>query len=234
MDAVKQANRAREAISEQGHDYALNFSDAGEQLEFPDLKFPSAGPWTVEGWVTPRAPLPANGGSSSVVFLVSDAAFVVKNLGGQGIKWSAGGPATKPPPSVYSDEQVEVNKPVHVALTCGPEGVSFYLNGVLQGQPLQLFVSRPETTLRVCQPDPKWHKAPFHGELDEIRVSSVVRYREKFTPKPRLETDADTLALYHFDEGEGDVLKDSSGKDRDGKITEAKWVQGGTGSQATR
>ncbi|MBC7854847.1 MAG: SUMF1/EgtB/PvdO family nonheme iron enzyme, partial [Pirellulaceae bacterium] len=213
VDAVKRAIKSRESISER-RDFALHFGDAGERLEFPELKFPSAGPWTVEGWVTPRAPLPSSGGSSAVVFQVSDAAVVVKNLGGQGIKWSAGGPATKPPPSVYSDETIDVNKRVHVALTCGPEGVSFYLNGVLQGQPLQLIVSRPETSLRVCRVDPKWHAAPFHGELDEVRVSSVVRYREKFTPKPRFETDADTLALYHFDESEGDVLKDSSGKDR--------------------
>jgi hypothetical protein len=34
----------------------------------------------------------------------------------------------------------------------------------------------------------------------------------------------DTLALYHFDEGQGDVLTDSSGNNHPGKIVNAKWV----------
>jgi hypothetical protein len=204
--------------------YALRLAGAGERLEIPDLKIPARGPWTVEGWVTPRDPLPQEGGSSSQVFRVSDAALVIKHLGGQGIKWSAGGPATKPPPSISSDEKVEVNKPVHVALTRGPEGVSFYLNGVLQGQPLQIITGK-EALLHLCQPDPTWHKVPFQGELDEVRVSSLVRYREAFTPKPRFEPDADTLALYHCDEVQGDVLTDSSGNNRHGKISGATWVK---------
>ena len=35
------------------------------------------------------------------------------------------------------------------------------------------------------------------------------------------------MALYHFDEGSGDVLQDSSGNGHDGKIVGAKWVEGG-------
>ena len=44
-------------------------------------------------------------------------------------------------------------------------------------------------------------------------------------PAARLEPDADTLALYHFDEGSGDVLKDSSGNNHAGKNVGAKWVR---------
>src|SRR5262249_50785740 len=35
--------------------------------------------------------------------------------------------------------------------------------------------------------------------------------------------DANTMALYHFDEGAGDVLKDSSGNNHHGKIIGATW-----------
>ena len=94
---------------------------------------------------------------------------------------------------------------------------------------MQILVSRRDAALDFCVADPKWHKIPFHGDLDEFRISSVARYHDTFTPKPRFEPDADTLALYHFDEGEGDVLKDSSGKDHHAKIMAAKWVKGGTG-----
>ncbi|MCX7423389.1 MAG: leucine-rich repeat protein [Planctomycetia bacterium] len=61
--------------------------------------------------------------------------------------------------------------------------------------------------------------------MDEWRISKVGRYEKDFTPPQRYETDADTLALYHFDEGTGDVLKDSSGNNHHGQIVGAKWVQ---------
>ncbi len=64
----------------------------------------------------------------------------------------------------------------------------------------------------------------FRGRLGEVRVSKVARYEQDFTPAKRFDTDQNTLALYHFDEGSGDVLKDSSGHDHHGKIVGAKWV----------
>ena len=64
----------------------------------------------------------------------------------------------------------------------------------------------------------------FHGTIDEVRISKSVRFDKDFTPTNRFETDANTLALYHFDEGGGDVLKDSSGNAHHAKIVGAKWV----------
>ena len=71
----------------------------------------------------------------------------------------------------------------------------------------------------------------FTGRIDEVRISRVARYTQNFVPEQRFAPDADTLALYHFDEGQGDVLEDSSGNGYHGKITGAKWVRledGGT------
>jgi Concanavalin A-like lectin/glucanases superfamily len=53
----------------------------------------------------------------------------------------------------------------------------------------------------------------FNGWLDELRISTVLRYSVAFTP-PRTAfiTDAGTAALYHFDEPNGtDVLDSASG-----------------------
>ncbi|MBA4017129.1 MAG: hypothetical protein C0483_08155 [Pirellula sp.] len=67
---------------------------------------------------------------------------------------------------------------------------------------------------------------PFTGTIDEVRISKSARYTQDYVPKSRLDADADTLALYHFDDGSGDVLRDASGNGRDGKIVGATWVPG--------
>ena len=65
----------------------------------------------------------------------------------------------------------------------------------------------------------------YRGVIDEVRFSKIARYKTDFVPDSRFEPDDDTLALYHFDEGEGEELKDSSGHNHHGKIIEAKWVR---------
>jgi serine/threonine protein kinase/formylglycine-generating enzyme required for sulfatase activity len=65
----------------------------------------------------------------------------------------------------------------------------------------------------------------FRGNIDELRISKTARYTSNFTPVQRHEADEHTLALYHFGEGSGDVLKDSSGNGHDGQVTGATWVR---------
>jgi len=64
---------------------------------------------------------------------------------------------------------------------------------------------------------------PFRGTMDEIRVSSIARYQNDYSLEPILPLDKDTLALYHCNEGEGDVLMDSSDNHFDGEILGATW-----------
>jgi len=66
----------------------------------------------------------------------------------------------------------------------------------------------------------------FQGAIRELRFSKVARYSERFTPAARFPSNNDTLALYHFDEGQCDVLNDSSGNNHHGTIMGAKWVLG--------
>ncbi len=52
----------------------------------------------------------------------------------------------------------------------------------------------------------------FSGWIDEVRLSTFVRYGASFAaPTSPFVADAATVALYHFDEGAGNVLRDSSG-----------------------
>ena len=59
----------------------------------------------------------------------------------------------------------------------------------------------------------------FAGLLDEVRISNVARYSASFTPQTTpFVTDANTVALYHLDEGTGQVLSDASGNNRHGTL----------------
>ncbi len=61
-----------------------------------------------------------------------------------------------------------------------------------------------------------WDSAPpCEMGIDEIRISSVVRYSANFTPEKVFTVDADTLALWHLDDDDG-VLVDSGPLGLDG------------------
>lgn len=49
------------------------------------------------------------------------------------------------------------------------------------------------------------------GNIDEFRVSNTVRYTTDYTPGSPFTNDANTVALYHFDDGSGQVAQDASG-----------------------
>jgi len=52
----------------------------------------------------------------------------------------------------------------------------------------------------------------FSGWIDEIRVSNLIRYTEPFErPDEPFIPNANTLALYHFDTGHGNLIQDLSG-----------------------
>ena len=123
-------------------------------------------------------------------------------------------------------------QPVHVAGVRDPEKgeTRLYFDGVLMITKKGEF-HRGDGVLEICSADYQWVPSDgndifaFNGWLDEIRISKSVRYQQDFKPQRRFEKDNETTALYHFDEGTGDVLKDSSGNGHDGKIVGAKWVK---------
>jgi hypothetical protein len=51
----------------------------------------------------------------------------------------------------------------------------------------------------------------FSGWIDEVRLSTVLRYSANFKrPITPFQPDADTAALWHFDEGEGEAITDAA------------------------
>lgn len=50
----------------------------------------------------------------------------------------------------------------------------------------------------------------FSGYLDELRISDIVRYSANYNPVIQFTDDANTVGLYHFNEGEGTLIYDSA------------------------
>ena len=72
---------------------------------------------------------------------------------------------------------------------------------------------------------------PFNGIIDEVRLSNVARYTDTFSPDCVWSTDANTVALWHLNEGRGKMATDSSGNGRNGTLQGAPvpmWADGVT------
>jgi hypothetical protein len=109
---------------------------------------------------------------------------------------------------LYVDGQPE-------ATAAGPTGDVSYPDGAVpesscDGRPCT--GSDPFLVLGAEKHDAGQDFPSYRGLLDEVRLSTVIRYRGPFTPPTRaFEVDADTAALYHFDEGAGTVAANATG-----------------------
>lgn len=114
---------------------------------------------------------------------------------------------------------------------------------VFDGQRLLYFIDGKLQALGIANPQEKNEQQgtyiggvndqfSFEGMIDEVRISKVARYTADYVPQEQFDVDANTIALYHFDEGEGDTLKDSSGNGHHGKIVGAKWMKLGGAVQS--
>jgi hypothetical protein len=109
------------------------------------------------------------------------------------------------------------------AETDGPDGDISYPDGAAPSEPGGDFCQGPGGAWRGrCMNEPyliigaEKHDVgsefpSYSGWLDEVRISNVLRYNAAFTPpdSPFI-PDANTVALYHFDEGRGDTISDST------------------------
>lgn len=89
----------------------------------------------------------------------------------------------------------------------GPTGDVSYRNGRPTNRP-----NDPYIVIGAEKHDYGAAYPSFRGWVDELRLSTVRRYNGSFTrPTGPFTPDANTAVLYHFDEGSGDVVGDSSG-----------------------
>jgi hypothetical protein len=98
---------------------------------------------------------------------------------------------------------------VRVSQGTGPTGDISYSNGRSSNYPN----SDPYMVIGAEKHDAGSSYPSFSGWVDELRISNTVRYTAASfsVPTEPFSSDTNTVALYHFDEGSGTTLGDSSG-----------------------
>src|SRR5581483_10285033 len=210
--------------------FVLDFDGAGSCVEVPGLTYDGSYPLTLEEWVAP-ARLPASDGKGVVLF------------GWDGILNCEIWPNEVPAGNAFSalpsgqhvtaagNDRLTPQRWHHVALVWDGKCLRQYVDGAGGVAAEQAPLHRPADTpgrlsdhftlgcrMHIGQALNRHRLDFFKGQMTEFRASKVARYDSDFRPRRRWEPDAQTLALYHFDEGAGMTLRDASGNGRDGTI----------------
>jgi len=115
-----------------------------------------------------------------------------------------------------------INAWTHVAVTYNSttNAVTIYINGVADATgTITTHLSALGSTTNNWLGKSEFSDPYFKGQIEEFRISNVVRYTANFTP-PTMEftPDANTVALYHFNEGSGQTTADASGNGFNGVL----------------
>ena len=113
---------------------------------------------------------------------------------------------------------LEPGKWYHVAYTYDAANtiIKAYINGRLD---FSYTIAGANVLTTTQQTIGSGNNSNMYGYLDEFRISNSVRYTDEFTPPTEPFTaDGNTLALYHFDDGTGQVASDASGNNRHGTL----------------
>lgn len=224
-----------------GGNYALEFDGRTSHVESPTGSWETGDPpLTIEAWVDPTFDndLPASiahlGGPYVALLNLTGTNNPRKERHWAGLVLTGESAPGRPSAGVRAAPQTGPGDLRHVAFVLDQTKARLFENGKLieeaeyQGRQGAARIEDNSPGIQIGaqrrRVDAAWGFR-FHGTLDEVRISRAARYEKDFTPERRFEPDRDTLALYHFDEGLGDVAKDASGNGHDATITGAKWLK---------
>lgn len=226
--------------------FALQFDGQSSYVEIPDLEYESDQPITIEAHVR--------------VFPTSFRwGAVVSNSTARGFAGRVALYHYKPNKAMgtWSFSAYGMKNGNAAVSSSRDQGILVHVAGVWDGSRSRLFINgeqaeentsiQDETNQRPSVPKPfhigasadgVYESKPegfFCGVIDEVRISKIARYTANFQPLwpgQRFKADEHTLALYHLDEGEGEVAHDTSGNKRHGRISGADWVNIAPDSQS--
>ncbi|MCZ2343621.1 MAG: protein kinase [Bacteroidales bacterium] len=201
-------------VSSQDQNFALFFDGEDDYVDVPTLKGLGEGPLTIELFL--RASANQRSVSSFPLYL-SSASGQRKIQCWGGHQLSAIDCRVKGK-SQYNVAHMPANQWLHVAAVFGNDP-RLYINGQEPPSVSPVEQDFPE-------PFPEFFKLGgtlggtnlFRGEIRGVRVSRSMKYTSPFTPPDRFGKDADTIALFLFQEGTGNRLVDHSGNEHHGEI----------------
>jgi hypothetical protein len=210
------APEPRHATAEVAGSFAQRFDGTTTHVTIPTLRYDGSYPITIEATVRPanasKGTILADTEFAGLGVSIND--FIVHN----GKKYVGATALTSPPRGEW----------VHVAAVFDGKRVSYFLNGKHQEtKPFFGKYKRSPLSLMIGA-NPSWdnkHANHFHGLIRQIRISRAARYSDDYEPEKTLGADVDTIALYRFDEGAGNVLHNAVGDRHTGIITGPVWVR---------
>ena len=231
------------AVDPAAIDTALEFNGIDSGIEVPSLTFDGSHPITIEARIRVEPTSDRNdidgwhgvAGWGGIFGLVANNAKMLAvesyHVNPDGKKGSSNAGA--------SLAKHAAGKLVHVAGVYDGKSLRIFANGSLTGRSDCLRIRDASVigglwtdhfaigcSISISKDDKRKKLSFFKGVIDEVRVSNVARYTDAFfPPSGKFTPDDSTMALYHFDESQGTIAKDSSGHGHDGKIFGAKWTK---------
>jgi len=193
---------------------ALKFDGTDDYVDVGNIGV--TGDWTVEFWakldtVTPIIQYPIGTGPGE---LYGAGIFVA--FAWEGDKWGVYDGA-----SYILGSGVSADVWYHVAVSKSGTTFTLYLNGNYEnsGTLADVDITNLQIGRRIDPTRGVWY---FDGIIDEVRISNIARTTFVLAVAPSV--DANTVALWRFDESVGNIAYDSSGNGNDGTIHEATWA----------
>ena len=206
----------------------LEFDGVKSHIETPNWKYTGDSSLTAEAWALSTGPRDARDENTNTQGLFGDpdnAGFYLF----KGAVWDFELHDGDTYRIIAQRGSTPMGDAVHVAGVYDRERgeLRLYLNGKLHSQTSFKgnYMPSPNTTFMIGANANGRVAAQefFAGQISEVRMSKIARYRGDFTPEARPASDADTILLYHLDEGAGEVAHDASGHGYDGRIVSCAW-----------
>lgn len=213
--------------------YALRFDGRKSRVRIPKsaFKFFGGHALTIEVTVIPRWSSTRN---EIVCDLTSNAGL---SLALKGRRWTFGLGVSSKFIDVTHEEPATLDRRVHLAGVAGfrdgRRALRLFVDGKLNKAETDMvgkFHDTPWDTILGADPNNPGDQFVnfFDGFIEQVRISKVARYKEDYVPKPLFDAsdaDDDTMVLYLCNEGEGNILHDSSSRKGHARIEGATWVK---------
>ncbi len=213
---------------------AVNFQSANQSyveiansqsFDFPEM--------TIEMWVKPTTIsyqyLFSKGNDNGNASFPGDGSILMVINNGQ-VKFEKKSSVQSQSFSINSKTILVANQSYYVAATYKIGGTaSIYINGILDSTKTAATILSSSTykcQLGKMNGDPNF-PYPYNGLMDNIRISKIQRTSADIAAF--CNPDTNPIVLYRCNEGTGNILQDSSGKNNNGTIYNGTWTNGVSG-----